>query len=244
MHGFADHSGRYHSLFRSLNAAGITCHTADLTGHGTSPQPPGYLSNFSEYLDDVGEILAAAHADRDDLPLFLMGHSMGGLIAATHIIERQPTIAGLLMSNPAIAFAVRVPSWKSLLGTVMSTIWPSFKVPAGLELEALSRDPEVVAAARRDPLRFHFATARWYTQCMAAQKHLAMSAAKITVPCLTMLAGKDRLVDPAATRAWHGKLGGNASLHEYPQCYHELFNEPEKADVIDDLIAFIESFCD
>ena len=156
VHGLAEHAGRYAALATRLNAAGIEVLAIDLRGHGQSPGKRAWVERFDGYLIDADALVA--EAARDDTPLFLMGHSMGGAVAALYAIERVPArgyaLAGLVLSSPALAPGRDVPRWMLAMSRIISRIWPTF--PAiRIDAALLSRDPAIVAANRADPLVHH-----------------------------------------------------------------------------------------
>lgn len=242
VHGLAEHSGRYLHVFEAFNAAGISCAGIDLRGHGRSSGRRCYIDSWSDYLDDVDTAIALARERGGaELPLFVFGHSMGGLIAATwSLFGRARDTAGVLLSSPGMGASVEVPAWKDKLGMVMSRLWPGLAIPTGLDANLVSRDAEVVTAYKGDPLVFTTATARWYTEFLAAQEQAFARASQQAVPMIVMQAGADGLVDPAASKRFFDALGvADKTWKSYDGLYHELVNEPEKPQVIEDMLAWM-----
>ena len=242
VHGFAEHSGRYQHVGERLVQAGMSVLAFDYRGHGRANGRRNYIGRYEDYLVDLDAALALARETLGSLPLFVLGHSQGGLISLSHSQSRQPDLAGLALSCPALGFAVTVPAWKQWLGRAASRLWPSLAIPSGLDAKWLSHDESVVQAYEADPLIHEFATARWYTESLEAQQRAFEAVANLRVPTLVMQGADDHIVDPAAVRRFVETMGaGEQRYIEYPGLYHEIFNEPEHAKVLDDLVAWLDA---
>jgi alpha-beta hydrolase superfamily lysophospholipase len=241
IHGFGEHSGRYLHVAEALNEGGYSCFAIDLRGHGRSAGPRAFVKRFSDYLDDVDAAVGLARERCPELPLILIGHSMGGLIVANWIAERGDAATGFVLSSPGMGVALSVPAWKDALGRVMSRLIPGLAIPTGLDPRLVSRDPQVVEAYVGDRLVLTRATARWYVEFLAAQQRALETAAGVTKPALVMQAGEDGLVDAAASARYAAALGGtDVTFTRYEGLYHELFNEPERAEVLSAVVAWMD----
>lgn len=245
VHGYAEHCGRYVRLIELLGAHGLRVTVGDLRGHGRSAGRRGHVARFEHYLEDMQTLLEHVREQQPAgtaTPLFLAGHSLGGLIAASHVQSRPGGVDGLILIAPFIDLKFTVPRWKRSLAQAVSGIWPTLKVSSGVPVDALSRDPEYVARIEADPLAFNHATARWFTETVAAQQRALSATSPAQVPLLLLLAGEDAIVSNAAARRLYAVLGAQAAqVHEYPECYHDLLHEPNHARVIDDLVAWIDA---
>lgn len=242
VHGIAEHSGRYVHVLDALNAHGCDALGLDLRGHGHSAGTRVYVDRFADYLDDVDAAVAQVRARRPGVPVFIVGHSMGGLVAVQHALARGDGIAGYILSSPGLRAAVHIPAWKDALGKLMSKIWPKLAIPTGIGPELISKDPAVVAAYVADPLVTTKATARWYTEFVHAEHDALARAAELRRPFLVLIGEADRLVDPASGRELFAAAGASdKTLKSYPGLYHELFNEPEQAQVLGDVGAWLEA---
>ncbi len=246
VHGLAEHAGRYDALAARLVAADIELVAVDLRGHGRSPGERAWVERFDAYLDDADALLAFAARDGASAPRFLMGHSMGGAIAALHAIERAPAaaaqcpLAGLILSSPALAPGRDVPRWMLAASRFMSRAWPRF--PA-LKIDAavLSRDPAVVAANRADPLVHHGAVpARTGAELLAAMERIERGRAALALPTLIFHGTADQLTEPDGSREF-GALAGprDKTLTLYEGHYHETMNDLGRERVIGALIDWI-----
>ncbi len=244
VHGLAEHAGRYAALAGRLNAAGIDVLAIDLRGHGQSPGKRAWVERFDDYLDDADALVA--EAARGNAPLFLMGHSMGGAVAALYAIERAPAsghaLTGLVLSSPALAPGRDVPRWMLAVSRVISRAWPTF--PAiRIDAALLSRDPAIVAANRADPLVHHGAVpARTGAEILDAMARIERDRGALRVPVLVYHGTEDKLTEPDGSRAFGARVGSpDRTLTLYDGGFHETMNDLERDRVIDALIAWIHA---
>ncbi|AJY20084.1 PGAP1-like family protein [Burkholderia multivorans ATCC BAA-247] len=244
LHGLAEHAGRYAPLAARLNAAGIDLLAIDLRGHGRSPGKRAWVARFDEYLDDADALVD--EAARAPTPLFLMGHSMGGAIAALYAIERAParacTLAGLVLSSPALAPGRDVPRWMLALSRLISRVWPTF--PAiRIDAALLSRDADVVAANRADPLVHHGPVpARTGAEILDAMARIERGRSALRVPVLVYHGTADKLTEPDGSRTFGARVGSaDRTLTLYEGGFHETMNDIERERVIDALIGWIDA---
>ena len=243
LHGLAEHAGRYAALAARLNAAGIELVAIDLRGHGEAPGKRAYVKRFDDYLLDAQALLDAAA--QSCAPLFLMGHSMGGAVAALYAIERLDAtgrrLSGLILSSPALAPGRDVPRWMLTLSQVISRVYPSFpamKIDAAL----LSRLQPVVNANLNDPLVHHGAIpARTGAELLLAMARIERGRSSLRVPLLVYHGTADKLTEPAGSREFGQHAGSpdkTLTLHE--GSYHETMNDLDRDRVIGALIDWIE----
>ncbi|AXF00143.1 alpha/beta hydrolase [Paraburkholderia hospita] len=242
VHGLAEHAGRYAPLAQALNANGIELIAIDLRGHGDAPGRRAWTERFDEYLLDADALIT--EANRNDGPLFLMGHSMGGAIAALYAIEKQAAqrrhLNGLILSSPALAPGRDVPRWMLALSQKISLAWPTFpamKIDAAL----LSRDPSVVDANRNDPLVHHGAIpARTGAELLLAMQRIEQGRAGLRTPLLIWHGTADKLTEPNGSRDFGAHAGSpDKTLTLYEGSYHETMNDLDRERVIDALVAWI-----
>lgn len=240
VHGFAEHSGRYLHVIQALNDAGINCMAFDLRGHGRSGGRRVYIDAWADYLSDVNAALRLATQRAPDLPVYLLGHSMGGLLVMSRLLERSDDVKGFIATSPALEVIAPVPKWKKAASAILNRVLPFVAVPAELDPSLVSRDPAVVEAYRGDRLVSTTATVRWYSEFTAAQARVKAQAGQITAPCLLMQAGRDGLVHPEAPRKLSAKLGSKDKTYVHLDAlYHEVLNEPERDQVIEQICAWL-----
>lgn len=249
VHGFAEHGGRYLTTLRWFAERGIECAILDLRGHGRSGGRRTYVRRFNEYLDDL-QVFARhmgdlAQEEGGDHPAFMLGHSMGGLVLARTLQDRLaalPKLTGAVLMSPFLAVAAELPTWKVVAGKVMSRIYPWLALPADLDPSHLSKDARVGEAYMADPLVVKTASARWYTETIAAHGLAAAQAAAITLPTLVMHGDDDHLAEPEATKRLFASLGSaDKELVMWPGARHELFNEVEQLDVRERVLTWLEA---
>jgi len=252
LHGLAEHSGRYAAFAARMNAAGIDVYAIDLRGHGRASGRRAWVTRFDDYLEDADALVAWAGAAcaQQATPLFLMGHSMGGAIAALYAIERAPAgtgsvpLAGLLLSSPALAPGRDVPAWMIAASRMISAVWPRFpamKIDAAL----LARDASVVAANRADPLVHHGAIpARTGAEVLAAMQRIEAGRASLRMPLLIWHGTADRLTEPDGSRDFGAHVGSpDRTLTLYEGHYHETLNDLGRDEVTANLIDWIGAHC-
>jgi len=238
VHGLAEYGGRYSQTAESFAARGWTVYAGDLRGHGISPDLRGagrvHVDRFTDYFMDVDAFVALARQCHPDLPLFLLGHSMGGLITLSYVLDRPKGLAGAIISSPALGVHPehQPPLLLRLLVGLLERVAPRLRFPSDLDTDAISRDPIVVKAYREDPLVSNRVSARWYAEIIRAMRRAHENAGSLCIPVLLMQSGADRLVDPAAPARWSQTAPhGQVELVNWKGLYHEMFNEPEKQQV-------------
>lgn len=237
LHGFGEHSGRYEHVLDHLSASGFSALAVDYRGWGLAEGKRGSLRSFDEYVADaLRGLTLARHKKQPDEPLFLIGHSQGGLLAARVAMEEGTELSGLILSGPGLGIAMEVPFYKRVIAHLASRFIPDLALPADIPTDWLTTDKENVALTDADPLMVRRGTARWFTETYRTQAQVLANAASITLPTLFLIAGDERLVSTEATRSFHDSLGASdRTWIEYPHLRHELFNEVERAHVLEDL---------
>ena len=233
VHGLGEHAGRYDALARHLGAWGYAVRGYDHYGHGESSGPRGGLPWDTRLLDDLTDIVDATRARMPaGQPLVLLGHSMGGLVAARFVALGMRPVDALVLSSPALDAGLG-PVQKLLLAA-LQRIAPNLRVGNGLDARYLSHDDAVVRAYLADPLCHNRISARLARFIAEAGPATVARAAHWQVPTLLLWAGADRLVNPAGSRAFASAAPKErVQAHCFEPLYHELFNEsPELADPV------------
>jgi alpha-beta hydrolase superfamily lysophospholipase len=242
VHGYAEHSGRYDHVARTFTEQGATVHAYDQRGHGHSDGRQAYVASFERYLDDLDRFLDHVRAQTPDVPLFLFGHSMGGLVVLKHVLDRNPSPRGLLLSAPAIQInpdlAPLVRRIAQFIGRWFPTL-PTTRSPQG----AISRDPDVVAEAQNDPLNYHGRVlARTGAEMLRAGRDVQTNLSALDDPFLVIHGTADRLATPSwSQRLYEQAVSDDKTIHLYEGLYHETFNEPEQDEVLHDLGTWLDA---
>jgi alpha-beta hydrolase superfamily lysophospholipase len=234
VHGIAEHSGRYEHVGDAFAAAGIDTLSFDLRGHGESGGRRGHVDSFDDFLDDVADLLA----QRRDLrvPVVLMGHSLGGLIAATAVVRGRADPDLLVLSAPALD--AQVPGWQRALAAMTGRFAPTFTIRNDFDGSRLSRDDAVGTAYRDDPLRTRVSSARLGSSVFAAMASTSSALDRITMPTYVLHGTDDRLVPVAATAGFESLPNATRVVHEGLR--HECLNEPEQDDVIAGILGWLD----
>jgi len=231
VHGLGEHSGRYEHVAQQLNSWGFAVRAFDLGGHGHSSGAPGSLADDNRLLDDLALVMDRSRALMGPrVPLVLLGHSLGGLIAARFASLRLRPVDALVLSSPALDAGLN--AFQKFLVATLPKIAPNLRVGNGLNANYLSHDPAVVAAYRADPLVHDRISARLALFIAQAGAQTCALAAQWTVPTLLLYAGQDRLVNPQGSRSFAQHAPANVVISQcFEDLYHEIFNERDAAPV-------------
>ena len=246
VHGLAEHSGRYDATARALTAAGFAVHAVDYRGHGRSEGRRVHVDSESEYAADVRAALEEVHRRHPRDPVFLLGHSQGGLVVLEMALAEPADvdgIAGIVVTSPFLGVhpASRPSAAVRATARVLRRIAPRLTLPTHVDVRRLSRDTAVGEAYARDPLVSHTASAGWLEAIERAQRHVRERAPLLRVPALVMASGDDRLVDPEATRAF--AMAAPPALVEFvwwDGFFHEMLNDIGKERVIARIVRWLD----
>lgn len=240
VHGWAEHSGRYEHVGAWLAARGCAVHAYDHRGHGRSAGVRGHARCFEELLDDLEIALARARAEAPELPLFVVGHSMGGLVVSAFAAFRAPEVTGVVTSGAALAVADVPSRARLLLLRLVALVAPRLRMDRPIASDALSRDPEVGRAYCEDPAVLRQMTLGMGAAFLTAVGRTLGAAHLVRVPMLLLHGGDDPLCLPAGSRGFFESLSVPASdLRVYPGLRHEIFNEPEREAVFEDMLGWM-----
>jgi acylglycerol lipase len=235
IHGIGEHSARYEHVGDALSNAGFDVLSFDQRGFGETGGRRAFVAKFSEYTDDVADLLA----ERRELgvPVVLMGHSLGGLIAATYLIGADPQPDLAVLSAPALA--AEIPRWQRIAVPVLSRVTPRLHVKSDFDGSILSRDEAVQQAYVNDPLRVDGQTASLGRQIITAMASTSEQIDRITLPTYVLHGGDDALVQPVASEPI-GRLA-NVTRKVWPGLRHECMNEPEWPEVVAGVTAWLDT---
>jgi alpha-beta hydrolase superfamily lysophospholipase len=240
-HGYAEHAGRYDHVAQRFGEGGLITYALDHRGHGRSGGKRVYLKNMSEYTDDFHHLVGIATAAHPELKRIVLGHSMGGGIVFAYGVEHPDDYSAMVLSGPAVFAQDAVSPVMTAVAKVVGSLLPGLPVE-DLPADAVSRDPEVVAAYEADPLVFHGKLPAGIAKALiGVGETMPQHAASLTAPLLVVHGAEDKLIPVEGSRRLLECVGPiDAHLKVYPELYHEVFNEPEQALVLDDVVSWIE----
>jgi alpha-beta hydrolase superfamily lysophospholipase len=240
LHGLGDHSGLYGALSDGMIASGFAVHALDLRGNGRSPGKRGHVNAWSDYREDLRCFVELVRREEPGRPLFLLGNSLGGLIAIDYALHYPDGLRGVIAAAPPLG-QLSVPPVLLALGRIMSRIWPAFSLETGMDLSGLAQDPAVAAELLADPLFHRMGSARLSTEVRAAIARVQRRAAAFPLPLLVLHGSKDRMVPPDGSRAFVARVAHpDKRLIEYPEGRHVLFADSDREQVLADLEQWIE----
>lgn len=244
VHGYAEHCMRYDSIAQHFNNQGISVYGYDHRGHGRSPGAMGYVASFDTLVDDLDVALKDAQARVGDVPFFIWGHSMGGLLLALYTIRNSPQATGLIFSSASVKMDENTaPLLQKVLG-VLATIAPRLPV-LQLEADAISRIPEEVQKYIDDPLVYTGKLqARTGNEMVKATKEVQQNLSEIQLPFLAMHGTADRIVKSDASQLLYDEATAeDKTLKFYEGAYHEIHNDLDRDEFIESMTKWIEAHC-
>jgi len=234
LHGYCEHLLRYGHVVERLTAEGFNCYLLDHRGHGKSDGQRAAVINFEEYLNDLDIFMKKVRSRYSEGPIVMIGHSMGGLIAANYMLSRKPEMAGVVLSSPYLGLKLALPAWKEMLGSTVSRFLPRVSLKSELDPYLLTHDEAIVQEYISDPAVPKVANVRWFTEAAERQDYCMTHASEWNWPSVFMHGGDDRIADPQATRKLHAAVGKeDVELKIWEGMYHEIFNEVDRKKVLD-----------
>jgi alpha-beta hydrolase superfamily lysophospholipase len=242
VHGLAEHGGRYEGFAEFFTAAGFAVYALDHTGHGRSEGRRGHINRFSQFTRGLDQFLALVKKAQPSVPLVLVGHSMGGLIAAEYLLERQSEFAAGVLSGPAIRAPEQPSRFALFVMRVISRLVPHLGVMQ-LDASGVSRDPKVASDYENDPLVYRGkVSARLAAELFSAMDRVLAGASAVRLPLLLMHGASDSLTAVAGSQLLHDQVGSqDKKIIVYEGLYHEIFNEPERVAVMTDMKDWLET---
>lgn len=240
LHGYADYAERYSHVAESWSDKGIATVAIDMRGHGHAEGRRGYCDRFAEFIDDGAELTALVQERAPGVPAILMGHSFGGLVAASVAIARPSPYRALVLSGPFFGVAQQVSRAKMLAGRLASRLVPTFAQPTGIHGSDLTHDAVRAKAYDDDPLVFKGATARWFTETSAAQDLAIRRAPSLTMPLYLVIGAADPVVSVDRARAFFDAAGSSDKTWDArPGLLHEVLNETSWREIADAIAAWV-----
>lgn len=241
VHGLAEHSNRYVGIANYFTEQGYAVYALDHEGHGHSQGLRGYINSFDDFLTTLDQYLNNIANQHPGKKLFLVGHSMGGVISSAYLLEHQQKLAGCILSGAALATGDVISPLQKVVLNTLSKVLPKLPV---LQLEAndVCHDPAVVEAYKNDP---HVFTGkirvRLITEILRTADRVLKNAADISLPMLILHGGDDKMASPSGSeKLYAGISSSDKTLKIYPGLYHEIFLEPEKLEIYATIHTWLE----
>lgn len=238
-HGFNSHSGQYDWPARQFAAAGYAVYAADLRGRGNSQGERFYVDSVDAYVEDVHLAVTAAKAREPGLPVFMLGHSAGGVIACSYALDHPTELSGLICES----FAFRVPAPRPALDFIQ---WSSSFAPRlgvlKLKNRDFTRDPAALAALNADAhIRNETQPAKTVSALWKADKRIERDFPKLSLPVLILHGSEDKATLPAGSEFFHRAAGSkDKTLKIYQGHFHDLLADIGKEGVVADIISWVD----
>lgn len=239
-HGLGEYARRYDHVAKRFGEAGLVTYALDHRGHGRSGGKRVLVRDIHEYTADFDTLVGIATREHHGLKCIVLGHSMGGGIVFAYGVERPDNYDLMVLSGPAVAAQDQVSALLALAAKVLGAVVPGLPAQE-LDVDAISRDPAVVAAYKDDPLVYHGKVPAGIGRALLlVGETMPRRAPALTAPLLVVHGEQDRLISVAGSRRLVECVGStDVELKVYPGLYHEVFNEPEREQVLDDVVSWI-----
>jgi alpha-beta hydrolase superfamily lysophospholipase len=241
-HGFGEHARRYDHVAARFGREGLVTYALDHRGHGRSGGKRVLVKDISEYTGDFDTLVGIATHEHPGVTRIVLGHSMGGGIVFAYGVEHPDNYELMVLSGPAVAAQTAVSPLLAWLAKTIGAIAPGLPLQQ-LDAGAVSRDPAVVDAYNTDPLVYHGKVPGGVARAlMLVGETMPQRAASLAAPLLVVHGSDDRLIPVEGSRQLVAAVGSSdVELKVYPGLYHEVFNEPEQDQVLDDVVSWINA---
>jgi alpha-beta hydrolase superfamily lysophospholipase len=240
VHGHGEHVNRYNHVAAAFTQAGYAMQAFDLRGHGQSAGQRGHAPVYESLMNDITDFIADAQKRYPGLPVFLYGHSMGGNQVINYVLRSPQGLKGVIATGPWLKLAFDPPVVQMMAMKLLNSLAPSFALASGLSQASLSRDPEVVSRYAADPLVHDKISPRLYSGISVSGLWALEHAAELKIPMLLMHGSGDKITSAPASQEFAQKAGNLVNLRIWDGFYHEIHNEPEKAEVIQMMISWMD----
>ena len=239
VHGFGEYTDLYRPVAEFFVASGFGVFALDLRGHGRSPGPRGFIREWNDYREDVASLLEMVQGQKQSAPLFLLGNSMGGLIAIEYALKYPAQLRGVVAMSPALG-KIGVAPLLLMLSRLLSRVWPSFSLDSGMDSEAMTRDKTVAARLEADPMVHGRGSARLGAEVPDTIARVRGRAGALAVPILIQHGDADTITDPGDSRWFFDRIENrDKELLLYPGSYHNLCVDINWREVLRDTALWI-----
>jgi acylglycerol lipase len=243
IHGLGDHTSRFAHVGKAMTGAGYAMAGFDLRGHGRSDGARGHSPSFEAYMQDIHHFFQRMEQRYSAIPHFLYGHSLGGLLALAYATQYGARLRGVMVTGAALRDSLQKQKAKLALVRLLALVVPKLTIPSGLDISILSRDPEIVAAYRTDPLVHDRITLGFGKAGLNAIDFCFAHAKEFPVPLLMIHGKADQITYSSGSEEFTGlarEAGVEVTLKVWDDLYHEVHNEPEKEEVFKFMIEWLD----
>ncbi len=241
VHGLGEHSGRYAHVGKTFAEAGFALAGFDLRGHGKSGGPRGHIPSFDAFMDDIEGFVKQVDTRFEELPRFLYGHSLGGILVLNYVLRRKPEFRGVVSTGAGLRTSLEEQAGKVMLARVLGTLIPGMAIPSGLNPNHISRRKEVVDAYINDPLVHDKMTLGFGKIMLTVLPWTFEHAHEFSLPLLIMHGTGDKLGYPQGSEEFASYVKQKCMLKLWDGLYHEIHNEPEREKVFSLMIDWMNS---
>ena len=241
VHGQGEHSGRYQSVANALIEEGAIVYALDHVGHGQSDGKRGCITQFSDYIEDLDVLVENIKTKHPELPIVLVGHSLGGLIAADYSVSYPDKITLVVLSSPFFKLKMEIPKIKRIIGNLFANVLPNITLSNEINPKDLSTDPQNADQYSNDPLVHDQVSARWSKETIDRMHYMHANTNLFKNPILIMHGKEDQVLDPDGSRQIYENIMANdKELKIWDGMCHEIFNEMDKTKVYNFMLEWIK----
>jgi alpha-beta hydrolase superfamily lysophospholipase len=241
VHGLGEHCDRYSTVVSALTKAGYLLYGFDNQGHGRSGGQRGHIEHWQDYRDNTQRFIQLIRQQEPTLPLFILGHSLGGLIVLDYALQSPNEFKGVIISGPPIHPVGVAKPYLVVIARLLSGLFPRLSLKIGLGASALTRDPVIAEATRNDPMVSSVATLRWGMETMQAIAAVRQRISQWQLPILLIHGSADTINAVTGSQELFEKITHtDKTLKIYPDNYHEPHNDLDRETVLADLVNWLD----
>jgi len=241
VHGLGEHINRYQHVAEAFGKDGYAMVGADLRGHGKSGGIRGHTPSIEAFMQDIDLLLKQAHDRYPNLPIFLYGHSLGGLLVLTYGLRRDADLKGIIATGAGLRSPLQDQAFKVTMAKILGSLIPTVTIPSGLDATTISRDEKVVRAYLNDPLTHEKVSLGFGKIMIETSRQTLENAAQFKYPLLLMHGKADRLTYPKGSQEFAAATKARSTLMLWDNMYHELHNEPEQNEVLKTMTIWMDA---
>ncbi|HOO71087.1 MAG TPA: lysophospholipase [Spirochaetota bacterium] len=240
VHGLGEHSGRYGNIIKKLEGKNVSIYSFDHRGHGKSMGKRGHIDSFNDYVNDLKIYIEHIKLINDKLPLVMLGHSLGGVIAMKYALEYPKDVSALILSSAGLIPAFTIPEWRKAMAGILNIVAPGLLQSNGLNSADLSHDQKVIQDYNNDPLVHDRISVRFFIEFTAAEDECLRRALELSMPLLVFHGTDDKIVTYLGSQQVYDRASSSdKKIYLFKNMYHETMNEINKDDVLKAVVPWI-----